>query len=234
MSEINEPMAAVAQHVTHRLINSKFPPIAIFEDVADADDFEILYELQTLTNPRLTAEAGDVSKLNPEHMPFGIKGCSYAVAPFTHINKEGSRFSDGEYGVLYLADTLETAIAETTYHQGNLWKGVKGLKYDTIIMRALKCTFSSNSLADICESTSEGMATNPLYDANDYAEARRYGRQARKAGVEGLRYTSVRNPFVDCYALFTPVGVEEIIQSAHYAYVWDGEQIAVVRKISKA
>lgn len=233
MSEINEPLAAVAQQVTHRLISSKFPPIAIFEDAADADDFEILYELQTLTNLGLTAETGDVSKLNPKHMPFGVKGGAYAVAPFTHINKDGSRFSDGEYGVLYLADTLETAIAETTYHLGNLWRRVKGLKYDTIIMRALKCTFSSNSLADICESTSEGIATNPLYDANDYAEASRYGRQARKAGVEGLRYTSVRNSFVNCYALFMSVGVEEINQGAYYEYVWDGQKIAVVRKISK-
>lgn len=232
MTKAQAQTVAVSHHVTHRLINSKFPPILIFEDAADAEDFEILYALQALTNPRLADTAGDISKLSPKHMPFGIKGCSYAVAPFTHINKDGSRFSDGEYGVLYLADDIETAICETVHHQGRVFQGIEGLKYDNIVMRALKCTFSSTQLDNICESTSESMATNPLYDADDYSEARRYGRQARKAGVEGLRYTSVRNPFVDCYALFTPLGVEEIIQTAHYEYVWDGQEISTVRKIS--
>ena len=37
----------------YRLVNSKFPPIALFEDVADADEFEVLYQIQALTNPRL-------------------------------------------------------------------------------------------------------------------------------------------------------------------------------------
>ncbi len=35
------------------------------------------------------------------------------MAPFTHLNPKGSRFSDGSYGVYYAAKRLSTAIAET-------------------------------------------------------------------------------------------------------------------------
>jgi hypothetical protein len=89
---------------SYRLINSKFPPISLFDDVADASEFESLYALQALTNPRLKNEVGDLQLIPRTEIPFGIHGCSYATAPFTHVNPDGSRFSDGSFGVLYVAD----------------------------------------------------------------------------------------------------------------------------------
>ena len=38
------------------------------------------------------------------------------MAAFTHLNPQGSRFSDGSYGVFYCARKRDTAIAETQYH----------------------------------------------------------------------------------------------------------------------
>ena len=38
------------------------------------------------------------------------------MAAFTHLNPQGSRFSDGSYGVFYCARSRDTAIAETRYH----------------------------------------------------------------------------------------------------------------------
>ena len=94
----------------YRLVNSKFPPIALFDDVADADEFEVLFEIQALTNPRLKNELGQLELIARSEIPFGIAGCSYAIAPFTHVNPAGSRFSDGLFGVLYLADSMEAAL----------------------------------------------------------------------------------------------------------------------------
>jgi hypothetical protein len=104
-----------------RLVNSKFPPIALFDDVADADEFEVLFEIQALTNPRLKNEVGQLELIARSEIPFGIPGCSYAIAPFTHINPTGSRFSDGRFGVLYLADSMEAALAEVKHHQALYW-----------------------------------------------------------------------------------------------------------------
>ena len=38
------------------------------------------------------------------------------MAAFTHLNPQGSRFSDGSYGVFYCARKRDSAIAETQYH----------------------------------------------------------------------------------------------------------------------
>lgn len=56
-------------------------PISVFDDVAYADEFEALYALQALTNPRLQNEAGNLNFIPTDEIPFGIPGCFYAVAP---------------------------------------------------------------------------------------------------------------------------------------------------------
>ena len=41
-----------------RVISSRFPPIDLFERVASPEDWEALYWLESLTNPRLRDEVG--------------------------------------------------------------------------------------------------------------------------------------------------------------------------------
>ncbi|MGF1765604.1 hypothetical protein [Aliivibrio kagoshimensis] len=74
--------------VGHCLINTKYPPIALFDDVASPEEFDMLYAIQSLTNPRILDEVGDISLLDHSDIPFHCeRGRSYAVAPFTHINR---------------------------------------------------------------------------------------------------------------------------------------------------
>ncbi|NVZ67249.1 RES family NAD+ phosphorylase, partial [Pseudomonas gingeri] len=115
------PLLSGERLQAYRLVNSKFPPIAVFDDVADADEFEVLYQVQALTNPRLRNELDQLELIPRDEIPFGIPGCAYATAPFTHVNPAGSRFSDGSFGVLYLAETMETALAEVKHHQNSYW-----------------------------------------------------------------------------------------------------------------
>lgn len=77
-----------ASLLAYRLVNSKFPPIALFDDVADAAVFEALYQIQALTNPRMQNEVGRLELIPRAEIPFGIPGCSYATAPFTHVNPD--------------------------------------------------------------------------------------------------------------------------------------------------
>lgn len=213
----------------YRLVNSKFPPIALFDDVADADEFEDLYQIQALTNPRLKNEVGQLELIPRNEIPFGIPGCSYAIAPFTHVNPAGSRFSDGSYGVLYLAGSMETALAEVQHHQNLYWSNVRQLNYERFVFRGLTCTFAENGMKD---ATSIPM-TDPVYDPEDYRHSRRLGREVKGAGSVGLRYNSVRKQGNYCWALMTPSPVSSIIQAAHYEMIWNG-QITSVNKISEA
>ncbi|KKO47446.1 RES domain-containing protein [Arsukibacterium ikkense] len=212
---------------SYRLINSKFPPVSVFDDVADADEFDALFALQALTNPRLQAQAGNLSLLPRTEIPFGIAGCSYAVAPFTHINPAGSRFSDGRFGVLYLAANVQTAICEVAYHQHRYWSRVPGLSYERFVFRALSCDFTEISLTDLTGLLSQ----HAIYHSDDYSAARLLGIRLREQGCAGVQYGSVRNKGALCWGLFSPKYVTQMLQSGHYEMIWQNGRISAINQI---
>ncbi|MEK1942084.1 MAG: RES family NAD+ phosphorylase [Pseudomonas sp.] len=207
----------------YRLVNSKYPPVELFDDVANAADFETLYALQALTNPRLRTMVGDLGLLPQEQIPFGIPGCAYAVAPFTHLSPDGSRFSDGRFGMLYVADTLDTAIAEVRHHQGLYWAKVPALNYDRFVFRGLCCCFSEAGMHDATTLP----LNHPIYAADDYSDARQLGREAVAAKSSGLRYHSVRAPGAQCWGLLTPRLVTSVVQTTHFEMIWNGQILSV-------
>lgn len=224
------PPLKVLEPVTgFRLVNSRFPPISLFDDVADKSEFDLLYQLQALTNPRIQTEIGNLSLIRPSEIPFGIPGCSYATSPFTHVNPQGSRFSDGQFGMLYLADTVNTAIAEVSFHQQRYWSGVHGLDYDRLVFRGLKVNTGDMSGYDATE-LDPGDA---IYDPDNYAPARAFGHTLFKAGADGLRYHSVRNPGADCWGLFTPRPVTSVVQTSHFEFIWGGQTISAIHRVSR-
>ncbi|MDI3273317.1 RES family NAD+ phosphorylase [Pseudomonas sp. AL03] len=230
MVKVNEMAERAGEQLqAYRLVNSKFPPIAMFDDVADADEFEVLYQIQALTNPRLKNEVGHLELIPRDQIPFGIPGCSYATAPFTHVNPAGSRFSDGSFGVLYLADSMETALAEVRHHQSLYWSNVPSLNYERFVFRGLSCSFVDVAMKDAAAIA----MTDPVYAPDDYTHSRHLGKSIKKAGCPGIRYNSVRMQGSYCWALMTPRPVLSIIQAAHYEMIWNG-QVTSVSEISEA
>lgn len=219
------PRLAPSAQQGYRLINSKFPPINLFDDVATAGEFEMLYELQAMTNPRLRAEVGDLGLIPVTDIPFGIPGCSYATAPFTHVNPVGSRFSRGHFGILYVADTMDTALTEVTYHQEAYWRNMPDLRYERFVFRGLGCRFDEDRMVDGLALTRD----HAIFDPSDYRAARAFGDTLKHEGAPGLRYHSVRQPDAVCWALMTPRLVTSIVQAAHYEVVWNGTITSVSR-----
>ena len=215
------------EQIGYRLMPSKFPPIALFEDVASHEDFEILFAIQAMTNPRLRQEIGNLNCVPPEDRPYGIRGCSYALGPFVHLNPTGSRFSRGQFGVYYAAVDTQTAIAETRYHQEKYFSSIEGLKYDRLSMRCLKTIFSAN-LHDI---SSAQYRSTDWYHPTDYTQSQQLGDQLKRSGSLGIVYDSVRNPGNLCFGLFTPKIIADVIQAAHYSYIWDGKKISVAMEM---
>jgi hypothetical protein len=223
------PQKRFRDKTAYRLVNSKFPPIAIFDDVADNAEFEALFRLQAKTNPRLLDEIGHIRLIKPQRRPFGIAGCNYALAPFTHINQLGSRFSRGEFGVLYAAEQMDTALAETCYHQQRYFQTqVPGLKYDRIVMRGLTVKFS----ATLCNIRTPKIEQYGWYNADDYTAARALGAAIKIADKDGLWYESVRKPGTSCYALFSPHLIKSVVQTQHYEFAWNGTRIDAVIQLS--
>ena len=221
------PQVKLLKQRSYRLINSKYPPVSVFDDVADADEFDALFALQALTNPRLQAQAGNLSLLPRHEIPFAITGCSYAVAPFTHVNPAGSRFSDGRFGVLYLADSLQTAISEVAYHQSCYWSKVPNLAYERFVFKALSCEFADVALTDLTSLSPQ----HAIYAKDDYSAAQALGFRLRSQGSAGVQYYSVRNSGAICWGLFSPQYVTQMLQSTHYEMIWQNGSISAVNQI---
>ncbi len=217
------PQASFFNQTAYRLIPSKYPPKSLFDDVANHDEFEILFAIQELTNPRIRNELGNLNRVPAQERPYGIRGCNYALGPFVHLNPAGSRFSNGSFGVYYAAEDVQTAIAETRHHQQNYFSGVVGLKFDRLSMRCLKTQFTT-SLRDI---RGDLFKDNECYSKDNYSAGQLFGANIKSNGDAGIVYSSVRLENRTCYALFSPSVIKDVIQTTHYEYIWDGEKIVV-------
>ena len=101
-----------------RIIRSRFPPIDLFEDIADPRDWPLIIAAEMKTNPRLAQSVGSLDLVPPDRRVSG-QGASYLMAPFTHVSTDRpTQFSDGSFGVLYAGDSFEVALAETIFHHG--------------------------------------------------------------------------------------------------------------------
>ena len=118
------PSVSLTHQLGYRFINTKYPHINIFEDVAEPQQFEDLYAIQSLTNLRCKNNKGTLNLLAKDKIPHHIEGSDLACEPFTHINPDGSRFSNGQFGVMYLADSAETALAQVCFHQLKAWQNI--------------------------------------------------------------------------------------------------------------
>ena len=208
----------------HRLVPSHFPPINLFEAVADPEDLEILYAVEALTNDRLRDETGNLSLVAAEDRIAG-PGSTPVMAAFTHIGVP-SRFTDGCYGVYYAARDLQTAIAETRHHRENFLRATR--EPDTELTLREYVGKVTLPLHDI-----RHPHYSELHDPHDYGPSQRFARQLREQASPGLYYNSVRDPGGECIAAFKPRVLTIPAQGGHYRYVWSGlaQAITAVLKV---
>ena len=205
-----------------RIIPSRFPPIQLFERVADPADLEAIIALEAMTNPRQRDEIGDIQLVPPEERIAG-PGTSIIMAAFTHLNPAGSRFSDGSYGVYYAGMTLETAIKETTHHREAFMRATNQPRME--LDQRVYIADLDAALHDIRGRRGE---LPGLYDAESYGAAQSFARALREAGSSGVVYDSVRHEGGECAAVFRPRALSHCRQEKHLCYVWDGMRVREV------
>lgn len=193
--------------------------MGLFDEVANPDDLEAVYDLDGLTNPRLRVEMGMI-RLIPAARRISGPGTTPIMAAFTHPNPEGSRFSPGAFGVYYAALERETAIRETVHHRAR-FLALTQEPPCRVEMRSYIGDIAG-SLLDICGGWSE------LHDPDSYVASQRAGVEWRDGGANGIVYDSVRHRGGHCAALFYPDLVSPVRQGAHLHYHWDGSRITHV------
>ena len=206
------------------MISSRFPPVGAYDRVAHPADLEAIFAVENLTNPRLRQEAGELSLVPAEDRLSG-EASTPIMAAFTHLNPEGSRFSDGTYGVFYAGRSLDTAIAETRYQRERFLSRTKEEPIE-IEMR----TYLTDLTGDLHDIRAQ-LDLAAVYDSNNYAAGQALGRELKAADSWGIVYDSVRDPGGECAGVFRPPVLSNCIQGPHFGYLWNGSRIAtVVRK----
>lgn len=221
-AEVNIPISAVHWQPCYRIIPSRFPPIALFEAVADPADLEAVYQIEAMTNDRLREETGELSLVPPEDRVSG-PGTSPIMAAFTHLNPEGDRFTDGSYGVFYAGMKIETAIEKTRYHRTAFLQATDepAQELDMLVMQV-------DLKADLHDIRAMWESHPTLYHAKSYAVSQELARELRDAGSDGIVYQSVRHEGGECAAVFRPRLLSNCRQERHLCYVWDGKEIATI------
>jgi hypothetical protein len=208
-----------------RIIASRFPTIFLFERVADPADFEALYQLEALTNPRVMGELSALEHVPAEERAFG-PGSSVIMAPFMYLNPAGGRFTDEQFGAFYAAHTLSTAIAETRYHREVFLRATNEPSME-LTMRSY-CADVSAKFHDV---RGAKQRFPRIYDPDSYAESQKLGRALRDEGSNGVVFDSVRDPNGECVAVYKPKLIRNLRQGVHLRYVWDGASIGQVYEL---
>jgi len=203
----------------YRVINSAYPPIAVFEDTLDTEDLEYAFALEAMTNDRLLEEAGQLSRVPPQDRIAG-PGTSPIMAAFTHIGRP-SRFTDGSYGVYYCASTLDAAIAETRFHMAEFLAATREASVE-VTMRSYINTIT-HPLHDVRKGHPELHDPDPA----TYPRGQAFASHLRAERAWGILYNSVRQPGGECAAVLRPPALSIPIQGPHLRYVWDGKAQAV-------
>jgi len=135
---------------------------------------------------------------------------SLLFTPFRYTPVHPSRFrASGHLGIWYGARELEAACAEVAYWRMRFILDSAGLTRRRITTRH---TFFMASVEGSCIdltappwSTFEDAWKNP----RDYAQTHRLAEAAEVAGIQVIRYASVRAPGCTCFAVFTPEALSE-------------------------
>jgi len=218
------PLSPVQWRPSYRVVPSRFPPIDLFERVAEPGDWDLLNLLEGETSTRLREEAGAIHMVREEDRRYG-PGWTPVMAAFCHFNGQGSRFSDGTFGVYYCALSEATAIAETRYHAERFLR--ESSEPPMQLQQRVYLSDLDGTLHDLRGDPNAA----PLLDPDDWRAGQALGRQAWEAHADGIVYPSVRDPDGECAAVLRPPVMSATRQGRHLGYQWDGERIRHVLEL---
>lgn len=203
-----------ADFPVYRVIPSRYPKIDLYEKVASFEEWELLHEIESLTNPRLRDEVGDIRLVRQEDRVFG-EGASWIMAAFTHppADGRGGRFNR-DFGIYYCSPEEKVCVAETLYHQERFLRESR-VEKEVVQMRLLGAKLGPVEMHDIRQ-LPEKAGASLAYDPDDYSYGQQLGEMLRAAGSYGLRYRSVRSEQGECVAVMRPSALS---QARHVRYL---------------
>lgn len=205
----------------YRVILSRYPQIHLFERVSSSQDWDVLYAVESLTNPRLRDEVGDIRLVAPEDRVYG-DGASWIMAAFTHppVDGRGGRFNR-DFGIYYCAADEAVAIAESSFHRARFLRESR-IEQATQEMRVISAQLGPLTLHDV-----RHLAGHAIYDPDDYRVAQEFGYALRAVGSYGVHYQSVR-AHGGCYGVMRARALSDANHWRYLRYHYEQGSIVAV------
>jgi len=212
--DIDTLPSSEADESVYRVILSRYPQIHLFERVSNPQDWDVLYAVESLTNPRLRDEVGDIRLVPPEDRMYG-DGASWIMAAFTHppVDGRGGRFNRN-FGIYYSAADEAVAVAESSFHRARFLRESR-IDKTTQEMRVIRAQLGPVSLHDI-----RHLAGHTIYHPDDYGEAQQLGYLLRDVKSFGVHYQSVRAQG-ECYGVMRARALSDAIHWRYLRYHYD-------------
>ena len=202
------PVTPIRQDDTHRLIPARWAAQPALSPLADDEDsLANLSELESATNPRLTAETLGLPRISKE-LVFGIPYASIINGCFTHPAVNGARFNDSTRGAWYASFELATSQLEVAHHRSLELQEVDWQKEEISTYVNYLADFHTD-FHDIREREEFAVCLDP----NSYTHSQELAARLLNAGSCGVIYPSVRHQGGTCIACFRPQLVVNVRQS---------------------
>ena len=175
--------------------------------------------IEALTNDRMREAAQTIHLVSLADRVVG-PGTTYVMAPFAYVRP--GRFSPaGVRGVYYAGESLDTAIAETTYHRARFLADTneKPLIDEN---RVIEATIEG-AFIDVAAEPSKSRSA--LLQPTSYDRSFRFGAEVYAAGHDGVVYPSVRRSAGHCVGVFRPRCVQHARTTMYLGYRWNGYTI---------
>lgn len=209
----------------YRLIDTQYPPIDLFEDISEPQDWDIIANAVSKTNPRIYDEIENL-RLVPVNRRVQGAGSNWLLSPFIQFSPfRTGRFNDGTFGVYYAASTFETAVIELIHSKERFYLNTKEPAGWLASFRELICEVKGN-FVDI-----RGKGNEDILSPIDYTKSQEFSRLARKTNGNGIIYPSVRHFGGECIAAYYPDVISIPTQGRHIQVHWNGERIDKFREL---
>lgn len=198
----------------------------VLDVIASPEDLPYIFELESWTNDRISAEFGILHRIPQDEWITGRRMASVVMAAFCHPRPMGGRFNGAERGAWYAGKDLDTAHAEVVYHRTAELSEV-GVFETRVQMRLYLANFD----AQFHDVRGPNAAFAPLHDPVNYSSSQALGRELLESGSNGVVYRSVRRAGSECLACFRPRLVRNVRAGAHFEYRWEGTRTPAVRRL---
>ena len=220
------PLTRIELVNTHRLIPSRYPPVGLFDLIAEPADLETIIELEGWTNDRISAELGVIGRIPSTEWVVGRPMASVIMAAFCHPDPQGARFNGADLGAWYAARSLRTAHAEVVHH-----RTIELEEIGVLDARLQMREYLADMDAAFHDLRSDNPDFAPLYHPDSYVASQAFAQSLRAGGSNGVLYRSVRHKGGECVVCFRPRLVANVRQAAHFEYRWSGTRVPTITQL---